>query len=70
MKIRFFDKKTGEDATLSVDGTQFVLSESGEVLEFIEQPHASHVNYTLREDVGFELIMTMMESIGSITIKQ
>ena len=56
MKLRFFDKKTGVDAKLSSDGTQFVLSESGEVLEFIEQGYASYYCLMPVEKIGFELI--------------
>ena len=55
MKIRFYDKKTGQDAVLSNECTEFVISADGQVKEFLEQGYASHYDLMGRDDVGIEI---------------
>jgi len=65
MKIRFYDKKTGKDA--DVDDDYILVNKDGEVVELIRDSGDCYLEP--RGDVGVELIMSMSETIGTLTIK-
>lgn len=51
MRILFVDKKTGEEAQLSEDCTEFVINSCGEVNEVLEQHFSNFFGLMGRSDV-------------------
>ena len=58
MKLRFFNKETGEEIK-TIPGNMLVINKYGTILEYGESEHdsiISHNTISLREDAGIELI--------------